>query len=248
MSKFNKSEVLRWVYIIISLVIVVTLFVNVSVVFVKAWFTDNATEYNDSKVAQVDIRILENGTEIGGKTTINHNDSFTQEDDVYTFTPGKTPVYATPNIGSSITLNLQVQNKGWAGGLVRIIGFTIYYLEENHTGETNKLPIFESEATINNNSEVWVSQYVDDVFNSGDPATTPIAYNWYLNRVLQENETADVVVSLTNNSIDTSTYPQLYVSFVAEITVYESNAYKTGGNNPPFGSLSQIPSGWTAWQ
>lgn len=248
MSNFNKRNFLRYSYILLSLAIVIVLFVNVAVVFVRAWFTDNQTEYGDAKVAQVDIVILENGVEIGGTTTITHNNNFTQEDDVYVFTPGKTPEYTTPAMGNSLTLNLQVKNKGWAQGLVRLVGFTIYYLEENHTGETNNLPIFESELTINNNAELWVSQYVDDVFDSGNPDTNPIAYNWYLNRTLAEDETADVVISVTNNLIDPATYPKIYVSFTAEITVYESNAYKTNGNNPPFGKLNTIPSGWTAWQ
>ena len=273
MSRFLNSKNLKYVYIIVSVIMVLALFTNVTVLFVKAWFTDEGEEYDDAKVAHVDAAILINGAEVGGTVEITHNDNFTQADDVYTFTPATASFeYNTPAIGDSLNLNIQVQNKGWAPSLVRIIGFTIYYIENTHVEENkNNLVAFENQVTINNNSELWVSEFTDPAFDTGNPETNMISYNWYLNRLLctytdadrtqigetvdsavptETSDPANVVVSLTNNSINPAEFPKLYIDFQVEMTVYESNAYQTNANNPPFGLLSTdfLNNKWTAWQ
>lgn len=247
MQRILNSKIFKYVYITLTLLVAMTLLINTAITFVRAWFTDDLPpDYQDAKVAQVDIRILQNGTEMGGKVEITHNNNFIQSDDVYTFTPGTTPVYDMPAVGSSVSVNLEVQNLGWADGLVRLVGFEIYYLETTPRGDTNELVAHESEMTIDDNSEVWVTEYTDSVFDAGDPELNVISYNMYLNRTLAENEKATVATKVTNNTLSNTTYTKFYIRFLAEITVYESNAYQTSGNYPPFGN--NVPSAWTAWQ
>lgn len=258
MSKAVWNNIFKYGFIIVALVVTILLFVNTTLIFVRAWFThDDITQNESARVAQVDIVILEGNTIIGGYNTIDHGDNFVQTDDVYEFTEGKLPVYNMPAPGSSVTVNLSVKNLGWAEGLVRILGFEIFYLETTYAGGVNEVIAMESEMSISNNSEVWCSQYVDSAFIPGvdanipdadRPMYQPISYNWYLNRTLAENESATLVTTVTNNSISNTTYTKFYIRFLAEITVYESNAYMTGGSNPPFGLLENIPSEWTAWK
>ena len=249
MSKFSYNKILKYMNIVLALLVAILLCVNITLNFTKAWFTDESPEvFEDAKVVQVDIKILQNGSVIGGNTTITYNDARDHSDDVYTFVAGTTPVYTTPAIGSSVDVKLEVQNVGWANGLVRLVGLEIFYIETTPSGGQNEIVATEGEMTINNNSEVWVSQYVDAFYESNTyPHLNPIAYNWYLNRLLGEDEKATVISSVTNNSINTTQHPQFYVRFVAEITAHRANAYATGGGNPPFGPLSTIPSEWTAY-
>lgn len=249
MSKFTYNKILKYVNISLSLVVAILLCVNIALTFTKAWFTDESPElFEDAKVVEVDIKILQNGTVIGGDVSIDHKDEFIQSDDVYTFVAGTTPVYTTPAIGSSVNVNLEVQNLGWSDGLVRLVGLEIFYIETTPSGGQNEVIATESELTINNGGEVWVSQYVNSFFESNtQPELNPISYNWYLNRLLGENQKATVISSVTNNSINITQYPQFYVRFLAEITVHRANAYITNGDNPPFGPLYNIPSGWTAY-
>lgn len=248
MSKFQSRNLSKYLIACLSLVVVIALFVDIGL-NIWAWFTDQQTDYYDARVGAVDIVILQNSTQIGGEVTIEHNDPFTQTDDVYTFTPGTTPTFATPNIGDSIQVNLQVQNLGWAKGLVRLRGFAIGYYETVYTEDTNFVLAKEIELSINNNDEVWVKQNIfDDLGGDFDSNYLPIAYDMYLNRTLAENEIADVVVTLTNIGIDPVTFDKIEIYFRAEITLYESNAYVTGGNYPPFGDINALPTEWTAWQ
>lgn len=248
-SFFNK-RLIQYLYIVMAFIIIAIFSINMTINFVDAWFTDSVTEYNDEKVQYIKPVILQNGVAIGGTTAINHNNTTTQEDDIYTFTSGTTPEFSTPTIGNSVTVNLQVKNEGWAEGLLRLTGFTIYVIEsfENKPG-TNNVVLFENQITIANSSEVWSSQYVEPLFEEvGDPSMTPMAYNWYLNRKLAENETANVVTTITNQNIDPALFDKFYISFRLEMIGYEANAYKTNGNNPPFGTAISLPTAWTAWQ
>ena len=249
MSKFSYNKILKYMNIVLALAVAILLCVNIALNFARAWFTDETPEvFEDAKVVQVDIKILQNGSVIGGNTTIQYNEERDHGDDVYTFVAGTTPVYTTPAIGSSVDVNLEVQNVGWANGLVRLVGLEVFYIETTPSGGQNEIVATEGEMTITNGEEEWVSQYVDSLFESSVyPHLNPIAYNWYLNRLLGEDQKAAVISSITNNSINTTQHPQFYIRFVAEITAHRANAYATNGSVPPFGPLSNIPSGWTAY-
>lgn len=253
MFKLVTNKIFKYSYIAVSLVVAILLCTHVVISFVDAWFTDSGLRYDTSdKVAEVDIVILENGTEIGGNVVITHNDPYIQSDDVYTFTPGKTPSYATPAIGESVTVNLEVQNLGWAKGLVRLVGLEIFYIETTPRGDKKEIVAFDNQMSIDYGSEAWVVQQVDDIFDDDDELK-PIAYNLYLNRVIGGNTETDgsdkatVATTITNLSLNNSTYATFYIRFVAEITVHESNAYFTDGNYPPFGNRAYTPLEWTAW-
>ena len=250
MINFMNKKIVQYLYIVLAYVVFAVFCVNMTLTFVKAWFTDSVTEYTDEKVQYIKPVILLNGVSIGGSTEITYNEESDNSDDVYVFTSGTTPSFSTPAINGSVSVNLQIKNEGWADSLLRLTGFTIYVIEsfDNKPG-TNNVVVMESEVTIANNSEVWVSEYVEPLFETiGDPSLTPIAYNWYLNRKLAQNETADVVANITNLGIDSAVYDTFYISFRLEMIGYDANAYMTSGHNPPFGDVTSLPSGWTAWQ
>lgn len=253
MLRLISNKIFKYSYIVLSLIVAILLCTHVVVSFVDAWFTDSGLRYDTSKkVAHVEIVILENTTVIGGEVEIDHKDPHDLKDDVYTFTPGTTPSYNTPAIGSSININLSVKNLGWAKGLVRIVGFELYYIENTNRGDQNENVIFTNQLQINYGSTDWVTQQVDDMFDD-DEELKPIAYNLYLNRVIggstetDGSDQASVLATVTNLSLNPATYDKFYVRFVAEITVHESNAYDSNGSYPPFGPIESLPAEWTAW-
>ena len=247
------NKTFKYCYMVLSFVVAILLCTHVITTFVDAWFTDSGLRHDiDRKVAEVEIAILQGGVNIGGEVTIDHKDPYSLSDDVYTFTPGTTPSYVTPAIDSTVNINLSLQNLGWAKGLVRIVGFEVFVIETTNRGDKNEVVIFTNQFDIDFGSTDWVIQQVDDIFDD-DAELKPYAYNMYLNRVIGGNTETDgsdksnLVVSITNRTLNAAQFPTFYIRFVAEITVHESNAYYTNGSYPPFGMKDSLPATWTAW-
>ena len=62
MNSFLNSKNLKYVYIVVSVIMVLSLFANITVLFVKAWFTSDEQADAYSTAANVDVAIFENNT------------------------------------------------------------------------------------------------------------------------------------------------------------------------------------------
>jgi len=252
---------------IAMVVVLILVLLASSILFgsVLAWLTDR-DEFDDGdriKIGAVDFDIYNEGTKI---TATKNNADGVSPEDLTTVTSQEIEVTGSTTIRD---LKITIRNTGTVSAIMRAT-VTIKYL--NDLGQKLPCLIADTEFTLDNQIDITNTGWIDDFSADGSVASGYTYYNSQINPyTVKSVNTAGAVISqeITANEVkilsqilvpDSMKNETYYISISVEGVAYSGNIYQEDADKDaekdyeipvsayPFGSISNLPVAWTAWQ